>query len=207
MEAHRKNPSCAVCHVRMDPLGFSLENFDALGKWRTSSRCAPDRCVCSASGRHEDSTAWPACASCWPSHQEDFARTFTQKLLGLCARTQRRIDRPSGDSADHEERGAGRLPMVVAHRRHRPKHAVHDEHDAAPADQAPVSTAHSTDRSSADADHEESHSAAHGVARPGRDDGAAAARRDGAGADGTAEHCRQADQRGSASCTCRTAWS
>ena len=35
LEAHRKNPGCAACHVRMDPLGFSLENFDALGKWRT----------------------------------------------------------------------------------------------------------------------------------------------------------------------------
>jgi hypothetical protein len=37
MEKHRENPSCAVCHVRMDPLGFSLENFDALGRWRESS--------------------------------------------------------------------------------------------------------------------------------------------------------------------------
>lgn len=35
MEDHRKNPACATCHMRMDPLGFSLENFDAIGKWRT----------------------------------------------------------------------------------------------------------------------------------------------------------------------------
>ena len=35
MEQHRKNPACAGCHQRMDPLGFALENFDALGKWRT----------------------------------------------------------------------------------------------------------------------------------------------------------------------------
>ncbi|HEX5109370.1 MAG TPA: DUF1592 domain-containing protein, partial [Vicinamibacterales bacterium] len=41
MEAHRKNPSCAGCHVRMDPLGFSLENFDALGKWRSTSDGSP----------------------------------------------------------------------------------------------------------------------------------------------------------------------
>jgi len=34
MEAHRKNPACASCHTRMDPLGFGLENFDAIGKWR-----------------------------------------------------------------------------------------------------------------------------------------------------------------------------
>jgi hypothetical protein len=35
MEEHRKNPACASCHSRMDPLGFGLENFDAIGAWRT----------------------------------------------------------------------------------------------------------------------------------------------------------------------------
>ena len=34
MEAHRKNPACASCHAKMDPLGFGLENFDAVGAWR-----------------------------------------------------------------------------------------------------------------------------------------------------------------------------
>ena len=34
MEAHRSNPDCAGCHARMDPLGFSLENFSASGQWR-----------------------------------------------------------------------------------------------------------------------------------------------------------------------------
>jgi hypothetical protein len=35
IERHRKNPVCASCHSRMDPLGFALENFDVIGKWRT----------------------------------------------------------------------------------------------------------------------------------------------------------------------------
>lgn len=35
LEAHRGNPNCAGCHAVMDPLGFSLENFDAVGRWRT----------------------------------------------------------------------------------------------------------------------------------------------------------------------------
>ncbi len=35
MEQHRSNPACASCHRRMDPLGFGLENFDAVGAWRT----------------------------------------------------------------------------------------------------------------------------------------------------------------------------
>jgi hypothetical protein len=37
LEEHRKNPGCAACHAPMDPLGFALENFDAIGKWRTKS--------------------------------------------------------------------------------------------------------------------------------------------------------------------------
>jgi len=35
LEVHRTNPTCASCHVRMDPLGFALENFNAIGAWRT----------------------------------------------------------------------------------------------------------------------------------------------------------------------------
>ncbi len=34
LEEHRKNTICASCHRRMDPLGFGLENFDAVGAWR-----------------------------------------------------------------------------------------------------------------------------------------------------------------------------
>ncbi len=34
MEQHRKNPACAACHSKMDPLGFALENFDGVGQWR-----------------------------------------------------------------------------------------------------------------------------------------------------------------------------
>lgn len=35
MEQHRANPTCASCHSRMDPIGFALENYDGIGKWRT----------------------------------------------------------------------------------------------------------------------------------------------------------------------------
>ena len=41
MEQHRVNPSCAACHKLMDPLGFGLENFDAIGGWRTEDGGAP----------------------------------------------------------------------------------------------------------------------------------------------------------------------
>ena len=38
MEQHRSKPSCNACHGVMDPLGFALENFDAIGAWRTKDR-------------------------------------------------------------------------------------------------------------------------------------------------------------------------
>jgi mono/diheme cytochrome c family protein len=41
MEAHRADAVCAGCHKIMDPIGFSLENFDAIGRWRTSDDGAP----------------------------------------------------------------------------------------------------------------------------------------------------------------------
>ncbi|MDX2035873.1 MAG: DUF1592 domain-containing protein [Isosphaeraceae bacterium] len=41
MEQHRANPNCAVCHSKLDPLGFGLENFDAVGKWRDKDAGAP----------------------------------------------------------------------------------------------------------------------------------------------------------------------
>jgi hypothetical protein len=41
LEEHRRNPACASCHAVMDPLGFSLENFDATGEWRKKDRSGP----------------------------------------------------------------------------------------------------------------------------------------------------------------------
>jgi hypothetical protein len=46
------NPACANCHSRFDPLGFALENFDAIGAWRTSDGGAP----IDASGTFMDGT-------------------------------------------------------------------------------------------------------------------------------------------------------
>jgi hypothetical protein len=41
MEQHRANPACAVCHNRMDPIGFALENFNAIGQWRLQDVGSP----------------------------------------------------------------------------------------------------------------------------------------------------------------------
>jgi hypothetical protein len=80
MEMHRKNPACASCHQRMDPLGFALENFDALGKWRTSS----DGASIDPSASFPDGTRFEGIKglrTLLVSHKEDFVRTLSAKLL------------------------------------------------------------------------------------------------------------------------------
>jgi hypothetical protein len=50
VEMHRSNPACASCHARIDPLGFSLENFDAIGRWRTHDEGLPINASAQLSG-------------------------------------------------------------------------------------------------------------------------------------------------------------
>ena len=80
LEAHRRSPSCAVCHDRMDPLGFALENYDAIGAWRTTDLTHP----IDASARLPDGTAFegpPGLRALLLSKQEQFVHTVTEKLL------------------------------------------------------------------------------------------------------------------------------
>ncbi len=80
LEAHRANPMCAACHRRMDPLGFGLENFDAVGKWRTRDGSFP----VDASGALPDGRAFSGPAELTKilaSEREAFAKALTSKML------------------------------------------------------------------------------------------------------------------------------
>jgi hypothetical protein len=80
MELHRQNPACATCHVRMDPLGFALENFDAIGRWRTKSDGVPiDASAAFADGTQIDGV--PGLKKFLLSHRDDYLTTFAEKLL------------------------------------------------------------------------------------------------------------------------------
>jgi hypothetical protein len=80
MEKHRDNPSCAVCHVRMDPLGFSLENFDAIGRWRKMSGGVPvDSSAVFADGTPIDGVA--GLRAFVMKHQDSYVQTFVAKML------------------------------------------------------------------------------------------------------------------------------
>jgi hypothetical protein len=80
LEQHRKNPPCSTCHSIMDPIGLGLENFDAVGRWRTrepggevdaSGRMANGRAINGPISLREAVTADP----------DQFVRVFTAKLM------------------------------------------------------------------------------------------------------------------------------
>lgn len=81
MQAHRANPTCAACHARMDPIGFALENYDAVGRWRAMDAGAP----IDASGTLPDGTVFEGPAGLsrllLTKYRDDFVQTATEKLL------------------------------------------------------------------------------------------------------------------------------
>ncbi|MCH2202554.1 MAG: SUMF1/EgtB/PvdO family nonheme iron enzyme [Fuerstiella sp.] len=82
MELHRKMPRCAVCHEQMDSLGFAMENFDAVGRWRTHEAEIP----IDSSGVLPDGTTFHGpgqLKTVLREHrQEQFIVCFLEKMLG-----------------------------------------------------------------------------------------------------------------------------
>ncbi len=80
MEEHRSNAACAACHKVMDPIGFSLENFDAIGEWRTADQGAP----IDASGVLADGSTINGpteLLTFLSARPEQFVRTMTRMLM------------------------------------------------------------------------------------------------------------------------------
>ena len=95
MEQHRKIPSCSSCHSRMDPLGFGLENFNAIGAWRTEDGKLP----LDVSGLLPDGRSFQTPAqlkALLKGDRDAFARGLTEKLLMYAiGRGIERYDRPA----------------------------------------------------------------------------------------------------------------
>ena len=80
IEQHRANPACAGCHKIMDPIGLALENFDAIGRWRTMD----EGVAIDASAQLVDGTTIDGPASLRKallSRQDAFVASLTEKLL------------------------------------------------------------------------------------------------------------------------------
>jgi mono/diheme cytochrome c family protein len=80
IEQHRANPACAGCHKIMDPIGLAMENFDAIGRWRTTD----ENVAIDASGQLVDGTALNGPASLRKallSREDVFIASMTEKLM------------------------------------------------------------------------------------------------------------------------------
>jgi hypothetical protein len=118
MDVHRKNPVCASCHQRMDPIGFALEHFDADGKWRTVS----DGERIDAAASLPDGTRFDGVKglrALLVSHKEDFVRTLSAKLLayaigrGLESSDQPAVRKIARDAARHDDRWSSIISGIV----------------------------------------------------------------------------------------------
>ncbi len=79
MEQHRTNSVCASCHANMDPLGFALEHFNAIGKWRENDEGAPINSAITLRGANVDSPQ--AFREALLRQGDEFVRTVVEKLL------------------------------------------------------------------------------------------------------------------------------
>lgn len=80
MELHRRDSACAGCHARMDAIGFALENYDAIGGFRTADGSAP----VDAAGEFPDGTSFSGPAGLKDvllERRRDFLRTFAENML------------------------------------------------------------------------------------------------------------------------------
>lgn len=94
-EKHRSQPVCASCHVRMDPLGFGFENYDAIGRWRTHEGRFP----VDASGTLPGGKSFRGAAdlkAILKAEKDAFAECLTEKMLTYAlGRGLERYDRPA----------------------------------------------------------------------------------------------------------------
>ena len=97
-EKHRANPACASCHVRMDPLGFGLENYDAIGRWRTNDgKSTIDSAGTLPGGKTFRSPA--ELKVILRADRDAFARCLAQKMLTFAlGRGLERYDQPAVNS-------------------------------------------------------------------------------------------------------------
>ena len=116
MEQHRADPGCASCHARMDPLGFSLEDFDAIGAWRTSEAGRPIDASGTLPGG-EPFRGAPGLRAILIGRHDAFARALAEKLLTYAlGRGLTDLDRCALDEIDRKRKlGDGRFfGLVIA---------------------------------------------------------------------------------------------
>jgi len=116
LEKHRDVATCAECHRKIDPLGFALENYDAVGAWR--DRYPAGKKKVDPSGTMPDGTAFANVGelkNVMLERDDQFARCLTEKLLAYATgREMKALDRPEIDQilADLDKAGGGLRDLV-----------------------------------------------------------------------------------------------
>jgi hypothetical protein len=96
MEAHRQNPACASCHAQMDPIGFGLENFDAIGRWRDKDGQAPVDAAGKLKSGEEFKDAVQLSAILVDRKKDDFVHCLAEKMMTYAlGRGVEAYDRPA----------------------------------------------------------------------------------------------------------------
>ncbi len=150
---HRKNAVCASCHNLMDPVGLSLEKFDAIGRWRLAEEGIP----IDASGGFPDGSEFTDVAGLEAAllrRPELFVSAFAEKLLTYASRTGRRVLRRAGHPRHRARRAHPRVPPVRHHPRGRQEPAIpdednHDDHHQESAAAPDVPAGHGRERRAA----------------------------------------------------------
>jgi hypothetical protein len=121
MEKHRSQPSCNACHGIMDPMGLSLENFDAVGQWR--SKDYDTGTAIDASGKMADGTGVKGpddLRTALMAHPQQFVQTLTRNLMAYAlGRTLDYYDMPTvrkivRDAAAQDDHFSAILLGIVA---------------------------------------------------------------------------------------------
>jgi hypothetical protein len=119
MEAHRTDPVCAACHSRMDVLGFGLENYDAIGRWRTQD----GKYAIDASGTFPNGKSFSGpeeMKDLLKGNMPEFTRCLAEKMLtyslgrGLETYDKTTVKEIVADTAQHEYRLQA-LITAIAH--------------------------------------------------------------------------------------------
>ncbi|HET9917916.1 MAG TPA: DUF1585 domain-containing protein, partial [Candidatus Binatia bacterium] len=114
LEKHRTNPTCAACHARMDVLGFGLENYDAIGRWRTMDGKFP----IDVSGTFPNGKSFASPAemrTLLKGELSDFSRCLTEKMLTYAlGRGVERYDRRTVNAINRKLAASGyRLQTLI----------------------------------------------------------------------------------------------
>ena len=176
IEQHRASPACAGCHKIMDPIGLALENFDAVGRWRT----ADEGVAIDASAQLVDGTPIDGPASLRKAlldRPDAFVAVDDREAADVRRRPRDEVLRHAGRAHRDARRGEEPISVLGSGPRHRQERAVSDESEIVVRTEA----SRPDDRSNHVVHHEEAPAAPHVPARHGRHAGAAAARLDDSG--------------------------